>query len=856
MRHAAVFALLLSPLLARAGEETRPWTPRPGDWPTIFGNFQNTSSVKDPKFKPPFRLKWATRIEGQMKSTPVVADGRVFAQTVNGLLTAMDQETGRILWRKYYRGVLPSNGAQNRTSPLYADGRLYFAYYPGGFYCVDATTGEEIWKHAEGIRIGGMRCSALYHEGMVFYPFWLVGERDKKRFRYVAYKAFDAATGREVWSKEFKEFENKHSVLEPYPPVSTGCIGDGVLYVTLGHTAKKKQDKGYLLALDPKTGEEIWRNEENFGRGRWPQVAFVKGRLYIGGGLRRAPEKGFRCVDAKTGKLVWQSEGTGIFAGAVSAKGVALRTYGSPASVYDLATGKPIAGKDGKPVTFGRGGSTGCSPVIIVNDEWGIQHSGGERRRVTVGRIDRTENVWEFQLAGRACPGSAVADGCIFTPSGGDGLVYCFEPDDGKKRPAPSYASHAGASPGAPKIGAADWPQYKFDAARTGSTPSATFKPPLALKCAVKLDAPCYASPAVMDGKVFVVDESGTAYCINPAAGKVLWKRATGGVNNRSSPVAAGGRVYFGSTDRNFYVLNAADGAVVKKLPMPDVVLSAPALEGGRLYVLSFDGTLFCLDLDANVLWTLHLKPTSWWLTTQRIAQAPHDVAARGKDVLAVAGNSLFKVRDEGKSGRVVWTHPGTWASGASIAGEALFIGNAPAEQENQALRCLLDDKLTKRSSGPNGDRKNDYVRGVWGVGRVNAAPSARGDRAVFGSVRGAFSGVDLSGKLARSYSSPPIVWSTARFERPHNRAIGPVGFVGGAALAKEHAVFGGLDGRVYVVPLDARGKGLDKIAPKAFALELPGAPMVLSTPAVSGGTAYVTTADGFLYGLSGLAGR
>jgi outer membrane protein assembly factor BamB len=191
-----------------------------------FRSYPPSEEKTGPKFKPPFRLKWATRLEGQMKATPAVGGGRVYAQTVNGLITTMDLETGRILWRNYYPGVLPDNPAQNRASPLFAEGRLYFAYYPGGFYCVDAATGSERWNDPDGVRLAG-RFSALAHGGLIFYPYW-VRSADKKT-RYVIFKALDAATGKEAWRKEYPGFSSPNSVLAPAPAVSPGCIGDGIL---------------------------------------------------------------------------------------------------------------------------------------------------------------------------------------------------------------------------------------------------------------------------------------------------------------------------------------------------------------------------------------------------------------------------------------------------------------------------------------------------------------------------------------------------------------------------------------------------------------------------------------------------
>lgn len=819
------------------------------NWPTALADFQNTACVQDPLFAPPFRLKWATRTEGQMKNVPIVGGGRVFAQTVNGLVTAMDQQTGRILWRRFHPAALANSDDQNRTSPMYAEGRLYYSYYSdsaytGSLFCVNAATGEEIWKDHEGIRISS-RLSPLYDSGRVFIPVLL---RHSTSNRYVAYKALDSATGVELWRRDFTELLSSSSATAPGQPISTGCIGHGALYVTLGYDYFS-QKGGYLLALDPATGAGIWTNSMYFGLTGSPQVSYREGRLYVGGS-----DGPFRCVDAGSGNLVWESPGSSYFAGALSTSGIAMRVYMQAAKMFRLDNGQPLLGSDGKQIAFGRSASTGCSPVYTINDTYGVQHSGGEVRRVTVGRMDRTEVVWEFQLAGRACPGSAIVDGNIFTPSGGDGLMYCFEHDDGQMA-RPVYTNHAGASPAMPAIGPDDWPQYRFDAARSGNAADRTIGTNLARTVQVELDAPCFGSPAVMDGKVYVVDSDGSAYGIDPAKQAVLWKRPTGGVNNRCSPVAAGGRLYFGSADGNFHILNAADGSVIRTLRLPGVALASPALTPeGWLFAQSFDGTLLKMDLDANVIWTLKLQPVSWWLASQtNMVQSPHDLAVAGSNVLAVAGNSLFKVRDEGTNGVVVWRHNGTWASGASILGDSCFIGNAPAEQENQVLQCMLDDSITNRSSGPNGDYRSSYVRSIWDVGRVDAPPSISSSRTCFGSMRGGVWCHNMESGTGGTYSvsNTNVMWSTMDTSQfGFDKGVGC--FIGGTTLTAEHCLFGGLDGRLYVVSLNAKGKGLDKITPRPAVFETPDRSMIVSAPAISGGTVYFTTTSGRLYGLSG----
>src|SRR5262245_27608856 len=117
---------------------------------------------------------------------------------------------------------------------------------------------------------------------------------------------------------------------------------------------------------------------------------------------------------------------------------------------------------------------------------------------------------------------------------------------------------------------AADWPQFMRDAAHTGDAPNETVQLPLGLAAHVKLKDAVLTSAAVVKGRVYVIDQMGTAYCIDPQAGSIIWQNAPDGPramgSNTSSPCVADGRVYFGTTAGNFHVLDATDGKVVKTL--------------------------------------------------------------------------------------------------------------------------------------------------------------------------------------------------------------------------------------------------------------------------------------------------
>jgi outer membrane protein assembly factor BamB len=78
--------------------------------------------------------------------TPAVADGRVYVGGYDGVLYAVDAESGDIDWRNDLGGSIGS-------SPLYHDGQIVMAVeYPdpeGSMFAVDASDGTVVWEDPE-----------------------------------------------------------------------------------------------------------------------------------------------------------------------------------------------------------------------------------------------------------------------------------------------------------------------------------------------------------------------------------------------------------------------------------------------------------------------------------------------------------------------------------------------------------------------------------------------------------------------------------------------------------------------------------------------------------------------------------
>ena len=115
------------------------------------------------------------------------------------------------------------------------------------------------------------------------------------------------------------------------------------------------------------------------------------------------------------------------------------------------------------------------------------------------------------------------------------------------------------------------WLQFKYDCRHSGNVPDRSVITPLGLTGAVPLTDAIFTAPVVADGRIYVVDGAGVAFCIDAATLRIIWKFPTRGgktnCNNISSPAIAvlgtpyGGRyLHFGTMAGSYYVLDAANG--------------------------------------------------------------------------------------------------------------------------------------------------------------------------------------------------------------------------------------------------------------------------------------------------------
>lgn len=105
-------------------------------------------------------------------------------------------------------------------------------------------------------------------------------------------------------------------------------------------------------------------------------------------------------------------------------------------------------------------------------------------------------------------------------------------------------------------------------------------------------DVPC---PILVDGLVYLCNESGVFICMDAETGKDYYKERIHSQRYRASPVYADGKIYLTARDGTMTVVKAGkkfETLSVNKLP--DLVTASPIISDGKIYIRGFE-KLWCI---------------------------------------------------------------------------------------------------------------------------------------------------------------------------------------------------------------------------------------------------------------------
>jgi outer membrane protein assembly factor BamB len=233
-------------------------------WPTWRGP-QNTgvsTTAKPPTVWSETRnVRWKIELPGRSAASPIVWGSTVYVPTAvpadraagargvhRFLVMAIDRKDGRIVWQRTAKEEAPHEGTHQDFGTMASPSAL--------------TDGEHL--------------IASFESRGIF--------------------AYDM-TGKPVWQKDLGDKRMRNEFGEG----STPALYKDKLFVVWDH-----QEESFIVALNKRTGEEIWRTRrDEIDSWATPIVVEHDGRAQVVTGAMR----GVRAYDAETGKTLWETGG-------------------------------------------------------------------------------------------------------------------------------------------------------------------------------------------------------------------------------------------------------------------------------------------------------------------------------------------------------------------------------------------------------------------------------------------------------------------------------------------------------------------------------------------------------------------
>jgi outer membrane protein assembly factor BamB len=212
--------------------------------------------------------RWDEPLGERIRSSPVVADGVVYAATTDGSVHALDLGTGAELWRFPRRGAVGPITADL----TFHDGVLYVATSDatGTVILLDVATGEEICRRETDAAID---VNPIVSDEVVY-----VANTGSQVYMFPAGVCNGIVAGRPP------------SLLRERPVIAAPAIRDNVMYIGEGT---------FLYAIDLDTNSGIW--DEVVQAGEQVRSVTVAGDVVYAG----SDDGNLYAVDAGTGETLW-----------------------------------------------------------------------------------------------------------------------------------------------------------------------------------------------------------------------------------------------------------------------------------------------------------------------------------------------------------------------------------------------------------------------------------------------------------------------------------------------------------------------------------------------------------------------
>jgi outer membrane protein assembly factor BamB len=632
------------------GTWTRTVKPRPTDideWSHYLHDASGNAVAHDDVVGPPRHLQWVgsprwARHHDRMASMSalVSTNGRMFYIMDEGSrisiqmppdwkLIARDAFNGTILWKRdiatWQNHLWPlKSGPTQLSRRLVSNEDTVYATlaFDAPVTAIDAVTGETL--HTYG---GSDGTEEIINTNGLLFLVVRKGETELDRYLPVngrvgdqglvareffwneeprVIMAFDAATGKQLWAKKTR-----------VSPLTMAADATQVYF----HDGEK------LVAIDQTTGDMSWeskpvtrRNQFTFNFG--PRlVAHPDVVLYAGGDGRMV------CLDPQTGDERWSAEhpnsgyqspqdlmivnglvwcapltsgkDTGIYKGRDPKTGEVIKEFAPDVDTYWFHHRCYIAKATDNFLMPSR---TGIEFVDYENEHWDINH--WVRGGCLYGVMPCNGLTYAPPHDCACYPEAKLFGFNALAPMAPTRPIPVDVPESGRLEQGSAFGTPL--TSGASVSGADDWPTFRHDNKRSGSSQQ-EIPPKVAEQWSAELGGRL-TSPVIADGRVFVakIDEH-TLYALGQASGETQWSY-TIGARIDSPPSVNSGRVVFGGADGWVYCLRASDGELVwryRAAPLDRRTMAYEQLESlwpVHGSVLIREGSVWCVAGRSNFL--------------------------------------------------------------------------------------------------------------------------------------------------------------------------------------------------------------------------------------------------------------
>ena len=587
--------------IRQEGTWTRTVKPRPQDideWTHYFHDASGNAVAQDKTVGPPRHLQWVgsprwSRHHDRMASMSalVSSGGRMFYIMDEGsrvsiqlpskwTLIARDAFNGTILWKRaiptWHNHLWPlKSGPTQLARRLVATGdRVYVTLgFAAPLTALDAATGRTIRtydqsKSTEEVIVSDGDLFVLANEGKSelseYAPAFNLGDQ-----RRVANEFFWNGKPRKILAIRSQTGEVLWTKTSRVSPLTLAADAQRVLFF----------DGEQVVCLNRQTGAETWRSQAgqrkrltfNFG----PKLVIYQDVVLFAGGDRKmqaldirsgrelwsAPhaQSGYQSPEdlLVSGGLVWSAPTTrtgdsGVFSGRDPKTGEVRREFPPDVTTYWFHHRCYISKATDRFLMTSR---TGIEFVDHQQQHWDIHH--WVRGGCLYGIMPCNGMVYAPPHNCACYPEAKLYGLNALAPASASRRLPASEPDDRRLEQGPAFGKPLLAA----KNPTDDWPVYRHDAARSGSTKSqvsSKLKPEWRTQIGGRL-----SSVVVSGGKLYVAQiDAHTVHALDAASGEPAWDFTTGGRVD-SPPTVADGKVLFGSADGWVYCVRADDGQLI-----------------------------------------------------------------------------------------------------------------------------------------------------------------------------------------------------------------------------------------------------------------------------------------------------